>query len=199
MRKIGILGGSFNPIHNAHLMMAQNAYEQFQLDDMWLIPAKFPPHKQDVSFNDEHRLNMLRLAVSSCSGLSIHLYEYLKDGLSYTVETLQAFHEIYPDTEFYFIMGADSLYDFPKWHMPAEIARLATIVVACRKGYDSEFEQLLVKRREEYGNPFFKLQMDLMPISSTEIRDCILSGRKLNDFIPECVENYIKKHNLYRF
>lgn len=197
MRKIGILGGSFNPIHNAHLSMAKCAFMQFDLDDMWLIPAKFPPHKQDVAFDDNHRLNMLRLAVSDYPELSIHLYEYYKDGLSYTVETLKALNDLYPETEFYFIMGEDSLYDFPKWYHPEEIAKLATLVVACREEQTDEFEELLCKRREEFGNSFPVLHMNWIPISSTDIRENIKNDKDIISLVPQKVADYIFKNHLY--
>lgn len=198
MRKIGILGGSFNPIHHAHLKMASCALKQFDLDDMWLIPAKCPPHKQDMIFDDEHRLNMLRLGISEYPGLSLHLYEYQKEGLSYTVETLRALKEMYPDTDFYYVMGEDSLYDFPKWYQPSEIAALANIIVACRPDVESDFAELLQKRREEFHNPFYRLNMDLLAISSTEIRERLKNGLPITDIVPKTVAAYIEQHHLYQ-
>lgn len=198
MKKIGILGGSFNPIHNAHLMMAYTAKKQFELDDMWLIPAKNPPHKQSVAFSDEHRLNMLRLAIREYPGLSVHLYEYGKDGLSYTVETLRAFHRCYPDCHFFYVMGEDSLADFKRWYHPEEIAQLADIIVASRDFSNDSLRKLLIENRAEFGNPFLELEMDYLPISSTEIRCRVRNGEALNGLVPKSIEQYISDNGLYK-
>lgn len=197
MRKTGILGGTFNPIHLAHLRMAEQAYKQFALDEMWLIPAKLPPHKRDQVFSDEHRLNMLRLAISEHPELSLHLYEFLKDGVSYTVETLKALHERYPDTEFYYLMGEDSLRDFHTWYHPEEISRLATIIVAPRSEDSDAFLTLLTRRRKEYGNAFPVLSMPQILISSTSIRSGMKDGASMLSSVPEKVYEYMKEHQLY--
>lgn len=197
MRRIGLLGGTFNPIHLAHLTMAEQAYKQFSLDEMWLVPAKIPPHKRDQVFSDTHRLNMLRLAISEHPSLSLHLYEFLKEGVSYTVETLKAFHKMYPDTEFYYLMGEDSLKDFDKWYHPEEISSLATIIVAPRSEDSDAFLALLTRRRKEYGNAFPVLSMPQIPISSTGIRSGMKDGDSMLSSVPEKVYEYMKEHQLY--
>lgn len=140
MKKIGIMGGTFNPIHNAHLMMAQAACEQFQLDEVWFMPLKKPPHKnEDEIVSEEHRCRMVQFAIDGIGPFSLSDMELKRKGTTYTCETLAQCVEEYPQAKFYFILGGDSLKDFDKWFCPQEIVRLCT-VLAVSRGTMSEEE-----------------------------------------------------------
>ena len=128
--KIGILGGSFDPIHNGHLHMAKCAYEQYALDEVWLIPNGHAPHKDETQMADAtHRLNMCRLVAEKYDFIQVNDIEILSEESSYTYLTLQKLTNRYPEHEFYFIMGADSLDYFDKWRNPQIIALLCKIFI----------------------------------------------------------------------
>ncbi len=136
MARIGILGGTFDPPHNGHIALAFAALAQLQLDRIIFIPANKPPHKPETvisSAND--RLNMLRLAIDSIKDFDLSEIELHRPGNSYTIETLSELKAVYPDDEFYFIIGADNVAEMEGWHKPEEIFKLATIAAANRPGY----------------------------------------------------------------
>ena len=113
MNKIGILGGTFNPIHTVHLQMAGAACNQYDLDEVWFMPSNHPPHKEESDIvSNEHRQRMIQFAISCCKKFRFSDFEYSRPGTTYTSDTLSLLHESYPDTQFYFIMGEDSLRDF---------------------------------------------------------------------------------------
>ena len=115
-RKIGLMGGTFDPVHNAHLALAQQAYRQFSLDEVWMLPNGNPPHKRDHSKADVNmRLDMLRLAVKGLPYVKVCDLEQSEDAYHYTFQTLLKLNRMYPEVQFYFIMGADSLFDFEDW------------------------------------------------------------------------------------
>ena len=127
MKKIGIMGGTFDPIHSGHLMLGKQAYEEYDLDCVWYMPSRQPPHKKDHGITPAAlRLEMVNLAVErtpffSCSDFELRR----KDGNTYTADTLRLLKEEYPDTEFYFIVGADSIFDIEKWYHPELVMKLA--------------------------------------------------------------------------
>lgn len=116
-KKIGIMGGSFDPIHTAHLLIAESAREQLELDEIWFMPNANPPHKQDSQVSDaSFRCDMVETAIADNPYFSLCRYEADRSEISYTSDTLAFFHENYPDTDWYFLMGGDSIRDFPTWH-----------------------------------------------------------------------------------
>ena len=131
--KIGIMGGTFNPIHNAHLMMAQAAYEQYKLDEIWFMPSAKPPHKnQDEIAEKEHRKRMVQFAIDKIPYFKISNIEYKRAGKTYTYDTLVELKKEREDAHFYFIMGGDSLAQFEQWYHPEKIVKLCTILAASR-------------------------------------------------------------------
>ena len=208
MRKIGILGGTFNPIHNAHLYIAAEAYKQLGLDQVWLMPDGIPPHKGlRGSVTRFERIGMCRAAVKNIPYIQVVETELHMDGKSYTYATLQHIKEMYPDDEFFFIIGEDSLDMFPKWMHPEIITPLVTLAVAVR--HDSDVKESTARAIERIETDLqarvTMLKTEYMDISSTEIRNIISSEGfstptldRLNYMLPPAVLKYIKQHRLYR-
>lgn len=201
-RRIGIYGGSFDPIHMGHLLVAETCREQLQLDEVRFIPAHVSPFKVDQYPSDnKQRMEMLQLAVSGQDSFLVDSRELERGGVSYTVDTLRELHQEMPGNEFYFLMGADSLVDFLKWKEPKEICQLAWIVVVGRGGHAeiswSVLEGLLDKERYQQTLGL-KINMPLIELSSSELRERAATGRSLRFRMPRSVEQYIKTNQLYR-
>ncbi|MGB4588690.1 MAG: nicotinate-nucleotide adenylyltransferase [Clostridiaceae bacterium] len=196
--KIGIVGGTFNPIHNGHLYMAFEAKESLQLDQMIIIPNYIPPHKDSDERNPEDVHQMLNLVFGGIDGFSVSTYELDKKGFSYTYETLEYFTKMNPDDEFYFIIGEDSYVDFSAWKNPERILELAKLVVFERKFYD---EDKLIKAREfikRTGHQEIFLNSLVLEISSRDIRDRVRKGKEIGFLVPREVKEYIIGKGLYR-
>ena len=199
MSRIGIMGGTFNPIHNAHLTMAAAAYEQAGLDRIWFMPSKNPPHKDSSEIiSEEHRSNMIKLAINNTSDFEFSDFELRHEGTTYTAETLKRLHKTYPDHRFYFVMGGDSLFELETWYHPEQIMKMTTILAFSRNG---ETTQQMQERAawliSHYQADIRILSMPDMPISSSLIRSRILSGQPVSRMIPPAVEKYIFKEKLY--
>lgn len=199
-KKIGIMGGTFNPIHYGHLMLAETAYNNFSLDKVLFMPTKKPAYKSIFNIvKDEHRINMVKLAIESNEHFEISTMEFDREGNTYTVDTLNILKNMYPNIDFYFILGADSLYDFHKWYKPDEIIKLATILAAKRplsdnQDFDNEIKLL---RRTYPGSDIRFLDSPSIDISSSIIRHRITSQKSIRYLVPEAVEAYIMQNNLY--
>ena len=139
-KRIGIMGGTFDPIHIGHLILGETAYHQFHLDNVLFMPAGNPPHKQDREnrATDSQRVEMVRLAIASNPHFTLSMEEMHREGYSYTYRTLERLKKRYPDTEYYFILGADSLYTFDEWKEPARILGACTILVGTRNHTSDE-------------------------------------------------------------
>lgn len=200
MRKIGILGGTFNPVHKGHLTMAKMALEQFGLDEVWFMPSKRPPHKDNSQLaSDEDRKNMIALAIAWEEKLQLSEMELLRDGITYTADTLRQLKEEYPETEFYFILGADSLYQIETWKEPAKVMQLVHILCAPR--YPSTLLEDELRRgylEEHYGAKIHFINMKPMRVSSESIRAMLKCGQEeAVDYLPEAVFDYIHERRLY--
>lgn len=192
--KIGILGGSFDPIHNGHLHMAKCAYEQYELDQVWLIPNGHAPHKNEDKMADaKHRLAMCDLVAKKHPFLHSCDIEIVSEEYSYTYLTMQKLSSLYPEHQFYFIMGADSLDYFEKWRNPEIIASLCKILVINRDEFTME---KLQEKIQDINNLFPAdiqvVHCDKYDVSSTELRQKM----QYEDVIPE-VYAYIMEHHLY--
>lgn len=201
MKRVAILGGTFNPIHNGHLKLAENALRQFELDSCWFMPAPNPPHKEGVvSTEFFHRLAMVHLAISSCHAFSASDFEAGLEGKSYTSRTLSLLSEKFPETEFYFVVGADSFYELERWHEPAKVLRLATLIVADRD-YDKNHASLEAHAshlQTKYGARILFIHAEEIDISSARIRRLFASGKRgAERLLPKAVYNYIQTHHLY--
>lgn len=198
-RRIGVLGGTFDPIHIAHLAIAEDARTQLGLDKVVFVPAGLPPHKMDIHVSPvEHRLAMVKLAIAGNPHFEVSRVDIDRFGPCYTVDTIALLHEEWgPDVEIYFIMGSDSLADLLTWHRPDRLIRLCRLVAVDRPGYQvdmAELERCLpgVSQRIVFIN---SPQLD---ISSTDIQRRVRAGESIKYQVPEAVERYIYEHGLYR-
>jgi len=190
---IGLFGGSFNPPHIAHLIVAEVVRDQFALDEVWWIPNATPPHKPDDELVAvKHRLAMTRRTVESNPAFRVCDLEVEREGVSYTVETLRALQEQHPDTDFALILGSDSLDHFAEWHRPDEIAERVPLIVYKRPG---AIESVADPR---FANHVHYAAAPVMEISGTEVRARRRADRSIRYLVPEAVRAYIETHDLYR-
>ena len=196
-RRIGLMGGTFDPIHIAHLVAAEEAAWARHLDEVLFIPARQPPHKRGEPVTEaHHRLAMTREAVAGNPLFSLSTIEMDREGPSFTVDTLRELHT--PGVDLSFIVGMDSLRDLPTWHDPAGILGLAEIVAVYRGGIDTvDLSQLAA------ALPAVKRRVHVVPIpaldvSSTDIRARVAAGQPIRYLVPNAVVEYIEKNGLYR-
>ena len=187
--KIGILGGTFDPVHRGHLALARAAADQFALDKVLFIPAFIPPHKagrRDLT-PAPYRYRMVELAIRPESQFEVSDIEFSRPDLSYTVDTLRGLKEHYPASEFFLILGADSLAEFSNWQEPDQILGMARILCAARPGV----------REPEDAPAHEPIKMPECPIASSQIREKVFRGEPVRDLLPEGVWDYIERMKLY--
>lgn len=190
---VGLFGGSFNPPHVAHLVVAEVVRAQFGLDEVWWIPNATPPHKpNDELAAVQHRLAMTERTVEGNPAFRVCGVEVERDGVSYTVETLRVLQDQHPDTDFALILGSDSLDHFADWHRPDEIAERVPFIVYKRPG---AIESVADPR---FVNDVRYAAAPVMEISGTEVRARRRAGRSIRYLVPEAVRAYIDTHDLYR-
>ena len=193
--KIGIFGGTFNPVHNGHLMVAQYAMEQCGLDRVYFMTSFIPPHKENKTVSADTRHTMVCEAIKDYKGFYPLDYEIKKGGVSYTADTLKQLKEIFKEDELYFIIGGDSLRDFDKWRRPEEIVQYCTLIAYPRNGINIDEKACML--REKLGAEIKIINSPQMEISSTEIRKRIGDNKNVSFFIPEGVMDIIKKEKIY--
>jgi nicotinate-nucleotide adenylyltransferase len=195
MMKIGIYGGSFNPVHLGHLHLLQEVKAQCDLDRILVMPAGIPPHKAAPDLAPgKDRAEMLRLALSGADGIEVCSYELEQQGKSYTYLTLREFTARQPEDTFFLIMGADMLLSFDQWRNWQEILQNAHLIAAARD--EGEYAALLRKAEKLGGTTV--LQMTPWPCSSTDVRSAVKAGAPITGMVPEAVAAYIEEHRLYR-
>lgn len=197
--RIGLFGGSFSPPHHGHIICAQEARIQLDLDEVWLLPVGSPPHREfkaDQHPPDELRLAMCRLAVIGQPGLSVCTEELDRDGTSYTVDTLQALAEIDPSNEFTLIVGADQAMAFGNWREPDRIGQLAEIAIATRVDHDRE-QSISEVTRATGGKQPVAIDMPRIDISSSLIRERIYEGHTVAHLVPAGIAELIEEQRLY--
>lgn len=199
MKKTGILGGTFNPIHNGHIELALYCAQILALDRVLIIPDYTPPHKSDSNLADSHhRLRMCELAVENLDGFEVSDIEIKRGGRSYTFQTLTELKNIYPEDELFFIMGADMFLTLDKWKNPNVIFEKASIAAVPRNDSDSEeMKDYLKKVLVPLGAKATVLQNSVIQISSTFIRENIGNEALMSDFLNSNVYSYIKSNKLY--
>lgn len=198
-RAIGLMGGTFNPIHYGHLVTAEAARDTFDLDQVIFIPSGQPPHKELKQVaNPEHRYLMTFLAIAPNEHFELSRAEIDRPGPSYTSETLAYFYRQDPNVDWYFISGADAILEIASWHDPEEIFRYAQLIAASRPGYSLTRLQALEDR---LGNRqlerIHRMEVPALAISSSQIRDRLSKGLSITYLVPEAVEHFIRKNVLY--
>lgn len=201
MADIGILGGTFDPVHNGHLQLGKQAYQEYQLQEVWFMPVGLPPHKKDHWITAaEDRCEMVRLAIEAYPYFRLSEFEVNRSGSSYTAQTLALLQAEYPEHRFFFIIGADSLYEIERWYQPEDIMRQVTLLVAGRE-YDRgtcSIEEQIRYLQDKYQARIFLLHCKEVDISSHKLREMAVKGKHLLEYMPEKVEHYIISHKLYQ-
>lgn len=196
LKRVGIMGGTFDPIHNAHLIIATYAQEQYDLDEVIFMPCGNPPHKNDVT-DSEDRLTMVKIATNNNSLFSVSDYEIMKSDISYTLTTIQHFVKNNPNTEYYFIIGEDSIDAIYGWYKPEEILKLCKILVFPRNGNEFDLGYKIDTAMKNLGGEIDLIEAPNIEISSSMIRLRVSSGNSIKYMVPENVEKYIKENKLY--
>lgn len=199
IRRLGILGGTFDPPHSGHLGAALEALHQLALDRVLWVPAGAPPHKPSQPITPgHHRLVMLERAMAGNPHLSISTVDLERPGPCYTVDTLALLRAEYgPQPEFYFIEGADSLVDLPTWYRPRQLLDLCRFAVVRRPGVEIDLGALEARLPGLRARVHF-VEMPLLEISSTDLRRRVRQGRPISYLVPPGVEAYIQEQGLYR-
>lgn len=195
---IGILGGTFDPPHNGHLLIAQEALTQLNLSQVLFAPTRQPPHKlgKDIT-SVEHRVEMVRLAIADDPKFALSRVDVDRVGPTYTVDTMRALREQLPGTELFFIMGMDSLANLTTWHRPADLIRLCKLAVCARPGFAVDMGSL------EHGLPGLSERVVFvrslaLDVSATELQQRVRAGKSIAECVPAVVARYIAAHGLYR-
>lgn len=191
--KIGILGGTFDPVHLGHLTLAEAATQALSLDDIQLIPCKTPVHKQQACASSTDRVAMLSLALENQPNCHINTVEIDRDTPSYTTDTLNTLQQENPASALFFILGSDALQTFDTWHEWKTILQQVTLMVAARPGVEIQIPPLL----QPFHEKIITISADCPDISSTQVKQRLTLKQNVNDFLPEKVLNYIHQHHLY--
>lgn len=199
-RKIGIMGGTFDPIHVGHLILGEKAYEQLGLEKVYFMPSGNPPHKKNRAgrATDEQRVEMVRRAIADNPHFELLLLEMNEEGYSYTYRTLERLGVEHPDVEYYFIIGADSLFSLESWMKPERLLRACHMVVATRNHtplmrLDEEMARLTAK----YHGSFIRLDTLNIDISSQMLREWMAKNLSLKYYVPETVISFISENQIY--
>ncbi|MBU0676645.1 MAG: nicotinate-nucleotide adenylyltransferase [Verrucomicrobia bacterium] len=200
-QRIGIFGGSFNPVHNGHLIIAQDALDHFELDQVLFIPSAVPPHKTNTELIDEsHRVAMLERAIEGDPRFQVNAVELDRGGTSYSIDTVKALQAIYPGDELFFIIGGDSLLELHTWKDIDELISLCEFIILARPG--SQIQDLdpevLKLPAEAVGRLLGNIAMGhVVEISSSDVRMRVAEGLSIRYLVPDAVEMYIYEHRLY--
>lgn len=199
MMKIGIMGGTFDPIHIGHLILAESARESLNLNKIIFIPTGINPFKIDKNTaSPVHRLEMLKLAIESNEHFTISSIEIERSGITYTIDTMKALREKYKEDELYFIVGSDIVFQIEKWKDFKDIFKLCKFVLVNRPGNDcNEIDNKIKELNLRYAISFIRINSPYIDISSSDIRNRIKNNKSIKYLVPLKVEEYIKKNNLY--
>ena len=191
MRRLGVLGGTFDPIHIGHVLLAQFAGEGLGLDQVLFVPAADPPHKEQCAASAEDRWAMVELAIEGFPSFAASRLELERAGKSYTIDTLRDLHRAHPETQLYLIIGADNVAPFSTWHNPQGILDLSTVVAGTRLSPREEADPELERHLVHIDTP-------VVQFSSTQIRQRLSQGLPIRYLVPEKVEEYIRRQGLYQ-
>jgi nicotinate-nucleotide adenylyltransferase len=195
--RLGLFGGTFDPIHLGHLILAEQCRESCALDRVWFVVAGAPPHKRGGRTPVAHRLEMVRIAIAGHPNFAVSEIEASRPGPHYSVETLESIRREQPNDELFFLIGADSLADLPTWRDPIRIAQLATVVVVNRPGIE-EVDPASLPGFGPGSHPLVSVTVPPIGIASTDLRRRLAEGRSIRYQVPRGVEAYIEAQKLYR-
>jgi nicotinate-nucleotide adenylyltransferase len=191
--RIGIYGGTFNPPHRGHLIVAERVREKLVLDRVVFVPSHISPHKQDVvAVSGQARLDMLRLLLRGNAALEVSDCEVQREGVSYTVDTLRHFRQAYPSAELFLLVGTDNFAEFYTWRDPDDILEISTLVVMTRPGSED------VRALPEEGGRIFLCRVPAIAVSSSTIRERVRRGESVRHLVPDQVREYIEQKRLYQ-
>jgi nicotinate-nucleotide adenylyltransferase len=200
--RLGLFGGSFDPVHYGHLLLAECCREQCRLDRVEFLPAGVPPHKRDRELTAAaSRVEMLELAVAGHEQFFVGRYEADRGGVNFTVDTLRHYREVQPEAELFFLVGADMLHDLPHWREAERVCELAVFCVVRRPGEPEPDFGLLGSIASSERIELFRrhqVQMPLVGLSATDLRRRVAAGQSIRYRTPRAVEKYIETHGLYR-
>lgn len=198
-KKIAILGGTFNPIHNGHLLMAKTALA-YGMDEVWFVPSGVSYLKAGTNvLSKELRLEMTKLAVKDMEKCSVSTIEIDREGNTYSYETMQALSERYPEFEFYFVLGADSVFTMETWKCPDILMKVCKLLTVVRGEMDTQALNAKIEElSQKYGAKIHLMPMDKADISSTDIRKYYASGNVAHKDVPAKVDAFIREHQLYQ-
>lgn len=199
-RRLGIMGGTFDPVHFGHLVTAERARGEFELDAVWFLPSGNPPHKDPRRVTDpHHRFVMTQVATLSNPHFEVSRMDIEREGVSYTIDTLRSLKKLYGDeTQLFFITGADAILEIMGWKDPEEILTLADFIAATRPGFSLSHAQPEIREWFlKQGRSPHVLQVPAMAISSTDIRERVGKNQSIRYMVPSEVEYYIHKYGLY--
>ncbi|WP_253293447.1 nicotinate-nucleotide adenylyltransferase [Kineothrix sp. MSJ-39] len=199
-KKVGIMGGTFDPIHYGHLMLAQNALDTFSLDEILFVPSGTPWLKESTKvLSKNKRVSMTGMAIEDNPDFALSTIEIDREGNSYSYETVEELKREQPDTDFYFIMGADSLLEIERWKHPDRLMADCTLLVAVRDDCDKEgLKKQIAYLTDKYQADIRILPANRMDISSTRIRQMIQEGKSVRYMLPDQVIRFIQKNHLYQ-
>ncbi len=201
MARIGVFGGTFDPVHLGHLILAEQCREQAQFDEVWFVPAARPPHKVERTLTRfDQRAEMLALAIAGQPAFRINELEKDRPGPSYTADTLAQLRQAHPEHEFWLLIGSDSVSDLPLWRDPGRIISQAGLIVAGRPGHaipDAEQLRAMLRITEESTLRYQAVNSPLIDISSRDLRRRVQLGRSIRYLVPRAVECYIREKRLY--
>ncbi|MHC4562751.1 MAG: nicotinate-nucleotide adenylyltransferase [Planctomycetota bacterium] len=203
-RKILLFGGTFDPVHNGHLVIARAVAERGGFELVRLIPSATPPHKASAAAGAADRLAMLALAIEGDGLFDICDLELRREGVSYTLDTLRELHEREPGAELHWLIGADMLADLHKWYRVEEVVKLVRFVIAAREPWQDQLEPVFQKLAEHFSEEVMAdlrtgaMDTPLIDISSTDIRQRVAAGEPVDDLVPAAVADYIDAQGLYR-
>lgn len=197
--RLGLYGGTFDPVHYGHLLAAEQCREQRRLDEVWFVPAASPPHKRHETISPgQQRAEMLELATAGHPQLRVSRIELERSGPSFTVQTLEQLREEEPDRELCLLIGADSLADFPSWREPARILELAEVFVVNRGRSQPNLAAVGAAIGEESADRIGLVSMPGIDLSASDIRQRVGTGRSIRYMTPRAVEMYVQQNGLYR-
>lgn len=186
MKRIGVIGGTFDPPHSGHLIIAEEVRLALELSEVWFIPTNVPPHKEEAMSSAENRIKMVEKAIKSNPHFKVNQIEMEREGKSYTIDTMRVLKERNPDTTFYFILGADMVEYLHEWDGIDELRNLVTFVGVKREGYHLNSKI-----------PIIEIPIPMVDISSSMIKDRLVRNKTVTYLIPESVEAFINKEHLY--